>query len=125
MVRKTLANAPEWLVPRGLPTEVLVAHSMVSKYGGYLPFYRQGGICRRQDEPLCAIGPSTMANELDRAMLAAWPGRAAALPAPVIDAMTAELRRPDRLQMDETCLPVLAPGTGKVRKDFLGAILRE
>ncbi|WP_407943318.1 IS66 family transposase [Mangrovicoccus ximenensis] len=107
------APAPEWLVPRGLPTEALVAHSMVSKYGDYLPFYRQAGIYRRQG------------IELDRSMLAAWSGRAAALLAPVIDAMTAELRRSDRLQMDETYLPVLAPGTGKVRKDFLWAILRD
>ena len=31
------APAPEWLVPRGLPTEALVAHSMVAKFGDYLP----------------------------------------------------------------------------------------
>ena len=107
------APAPEWLVPRGLPTEALVAHSMVSKFGDYLPFYRQAGIYRRQG------------IELDRAMLAAWSGRAAELLAPVIDAMIGALRRSDRLQMDETYVPVLAPGTGKVRKDFLWAILRD
>ena len=32
------APAPEWLVPRGLPTEALVAHSMVAKFGDHLPF---------------------------------------------------------------------------------------
>ena len=42
------APAPEWLVPRGLPTEALVAHSMVGKFGDYLPFYRQADIYRRQ-----------------------------------------------------------------------------
>ena len=42
------APAPEWLVPRGLPTEALVAHSMVAKFGDYLPFYRQSEIYRRQ-----------------------------------------------------------------------------
>ena len=46
-------------------------------------------------------------------------GRAAQLLAPVIDAMMTELRRSDRLQMDETTVPVLAPGTGAVRKDWL------
>ena len=35
------APAPEWLVPRGLPTEALIAHSMVAKFGDYLPFYRK------------------------------------------------------------------------------------
>jgi transposase len=107
------APAPEWLVPRGLPTEALVAHSMVAKFGDYLPFYRQADIYRRQG------------IDLDRTMLANWSGRAAQLLQPVIDAMIGELRRSDRLQMDETHVPVLAPGTGKVRKDYLWAILRD
>ena len=42
------APAPEYLVPRGLPTEALVAHTMVAKFGDYLPFYRQADIYRRQ-----------------------------------------------------------------------------
>lgn len=107
------APAPEWLVPRGLPTEAMVAHCMVAKFGDYLPFYRQADIYRRQG------------LDLDRTMLANWSGRAAHLLQPVIDAMIAELRRSDRLQMDETYVPVLAPGTGTVRKDFLWAILRD
>ncbi len=107
------ASAPEWLVPRGLPTEALVAHCMVAKHGDYLPFYRQAEIYRRQG------------IDLDRTMLAEWSGRAALLLQPVIDAMIAELRRSDRLQMDETIVPVLAPGTGAVRKDWLWVVLRD
>jgi transposase len=107
------APAPEWLVPRGLPTEALVSHSMVAKFGDYLPFYRQADIYRRQG------------IDLDRTMLADWSGRAAQLLSPVIDAMMAELRRSDRLQMDETTVPVLAPGTGAVRKDWLWVVLRD
>ena len=68
---------------------------MVGKFGDYLPFYRQADIYRRQG------------IELDRTMLAEWSGRAAQLLAPVIDAMMAELQRSDRLQMDETTVPVL------------------
>jgi len=119
------APAPEWLVPRGLPTEALVAHCMVAKFGDYLPFYRQADIYRRQDEPSRATGSSPMANDLDRTMLAEWSGRAAQLLAPVIDAMMSELRRSDRLQMDETTVPVLAPGTGEVRTDWLWVVLRD
>ena len=107
------APAPEWLVPRGLPTEALVAHSMVSKFGDYLPFYRQADIYRRQG------------IDLDRTMLANWTGRAAQLLQPVIDHMIASLRRSDHLQMDETTVPVLAPGTRKVRKDYLWVVLRD
>lgn len=107
------APAPEWLVPRGLPTEALVAHAMVAKFGDHLPFHRQADIYRRQG------------IDLDRTMLAEWSGRAAQLLTPVIDAMMAELRRSDRLQMDETTVPVLAPGTGAVRKDWLWVVLRD
>ena len=107
------APAPEWLVPRGLPTEALVAHSMVSKFGDYLPFYRQAEIYRRQG------------IDLDRTMLAAWSGRAAQLLDPIIDHMITSLKRSNHLQMDETIVPVLAPGTGKVRKDYLWVILRD
>jgi len=105
------APAPEWLVPRGLPTEAFVAHSMVAKFGDYLPFYRQADIYRRQG--------------IDRTMLANWAGRGALLLQPVIDEMIDHLRRSDHLQMDETTVPVLAPGTRKVRKDYLWAMLRD
>ncbi len=107
------APAPEWLVPRGLPTEALVAHAMVSKFGDYLPFYRQADIYRRQG------------IDLDRCMLANWSGRAAQLLDPVIDHMITSLQRSGHLQIDETTVPVLAPGTGKVRRDYLWAILRD
>ena len=107
------APAPEWLVPRGLPTEALVAHTMVSKFGDYLPFYRQADIYRRQG------------IDLDRSMLANWSGRAAQLLDPIIDHMITSLKRSGHLQMDETTVPVLAPGTGTVRKDYLWAILRD
>ncbi|MFO7854739.1 MAG: transposase, partial [Paracoccaceae bacterium] len=83
--RPAQAPAPEWLAPRGLPTEALVAHAMVAKFGDHLPYHRQAEICRRQG------------IELDRSMLAEWSGRAAQLLTPVIDAMMAELRRSDRL----------------------------
>ena len=114
MVRDTLASAPEWLVPRGLPTEALVAHAMVSKFGDNLPFYRQADIYHRQG------------IDLDRSMLVAnWSGRAAQLLDPIIDHMITSLKRSGHLQMDETTVPVLAPGTGKVRRDYLWAILRD
>jgi transposase len=111
--RHAQASAPEWLAPRGLPTEALVAHGLVAKFGDYLPFYRQADIYRRQG------------IDLDRTMLAEWSGRAAQLLSPVIDAMMADLRRSDRLQMDETTVPALAPGTGAVRKDWLWVVLRD
>lgn len=42
------AHAPEHVVPGGLPTELLIAWIIVSKFGDHLPFYRQAEIFRRQ-----------------------------------------------------------------------------
>jgi transposase len=79
------APAPEYLVPRGLPTEALVAQTMVAKFGDYLLFYQQSDIYRRQGV------------ELDRTVLGNWSGRAALMLMPIIDAMIGELQRSDRL----------------------------
>ena len=38
--QSTQAPAPEYLVPRGLPTEALVAHTLVAKFADHLPFHR-------------------------------------------------------------------------------------
>jgi transposase len=103
--RHARAPAPERPVPPGLPSAAPVARSMGAEVGGCLPSCRQSGICRRR-----GIDP-------DRSMPAEWSGRAAQLPAPVIDARMAGLRRSDRLRMDATAVPVPAPGTGAVRKD--------
>lgn len=44
---------------------------------------------------------------------------------PIIDAMVGELKASDRLFADETTMPVLAPRTGKTRKDYLWAVVRD
>jgi transposase len=61
------AHAPEHVVPGGLPTELLIAWIIVSKFGDHLPFYRQAEIVRRQG------------IALDRGTLGNWVGRAQAL----------------------------------------------
>lgn len=64
------APAPEFLIFRGLPTEALVAHIIVSKFGDHLAFYRQADIYRRQG------------IDLDRTMLGTWAGRGALMCSP-------------------------------------------
>jgi transposase len=58
------APAPEHVVPDGLPTELLIAWIIVSKFGDHLPFYRHAGIVQRQG------------IEIDRGTLGNWVGRA-------------------------------------------------
>ena len=107
------APAPEFLVPRGLGTNRFAVHSVVSKFCDHLPFYRQAEIWRRDG------------IEIDRTMLANWAGRIAFHLSPIIDAMIDELKTSDRLFADETTMPVLAPRTGKTRKDYLWAVVRD
>lgn len=59
------ASARSHLIMGGLPTEATIAHFTVSKYGDYLPLYRQSPILVRAG------------LDLHRAVLADWVGRAA------------------------------------------------
>ena len=54
------APAPPSLIEGGLPTEGLLAHVLISKYGDHLPLYRQSQIYAR------------LGLELHRATLADW-----------------------------------------------------
>lgn len=104
------AHAPERVVPGGLPTEALIAHVVVSKFGDHLPFYRQAQIYARQGV------------ELDRATLGTWAGRACFHLQPIVERMREHLGQAERLFMDETTAPVLDPGRGRTKRGFFWAI---
>jgi transposase len=104
------AHAPEHVVPGGLPTEALIAHVIVGKFGDHLPFYRQADIYARQG------------IRLDRATLGNWAGRACFHLQPIAAHMRQHLAAADRLFMDETTAPVLDPGRGRTKKGFFWAI---
>ena len=104
------AHARERVVPGGLPTEALIAHVVVSKFGDHLPFYRQAQIYARQGV------------DLDRATLGAWAGRACFHLQPIVERMREHLGRAERLFMDETTAPVLDPGRGRTKRGFFWAI---
>ena len=107
------AQAPARLIEGGLPTEALIAHVLVSKYADHLPLYRQAQIFARSGVTL------------DRSTLAGWVGKAAFHLGPIVDRMTAELKRSERLFMDETPAPVLDPGRGKTKTGYLWALARD
>lgn len=107
------APAPGRLIPGGLPTEVMVAHVLVSKYADHLPLYRQAQIYSRQGV------------DLDRSTLADWVGRAAFELRPVHAALMADLKRSSKLFMDETRAPVLDPGARKTRTGYFWALARD
>ena len=107
------APAPARLIEGGLPTEAALAHVLVAKYADHLPLYRQAQILARSGV------------ELDRSTLAGWVGKAAFHLGPIVERMAEELKRGDRLFMDETPAPVLDPGRGKTKTGYLWALARD
>ena len=69
----------------GLPTEGLLAHVLISKYGDHLPLYRQSQTYAR------------FGVELHRATLADWAGKASFHLRPVVDSLAVELKTSGKL----------------------------
>ena len=107
------APAPVHLIEAGLPTEALLAQVAVSKYADGLPLYRQEAIYARDGV------------ELDRSLLAQWMGKLGFELAPLADYVLARIKQGERIFADETRLPTLAPGTGKVKTAWLWAYARD
>lgn len=107
------APAPIHLIEGGLPTEAFMAYVGVCKYGDHSPLYRQTQIYARSG------------LNLDRATLASWMGKMSFHLAPVVDHLLKELKRSDKLFMDETRCPVLDPGRGRTKTSYLWAIARD
>jgi len=57
--------------------------------------------------------------------LSGWVGATAAALAPLIDALAAEVMASDALHVDDTPVPVLAPGTGKTKTGRLWTYVRD
>jgi transposase len=107
------APAPERLVPGGLPTEATVAQVLVARYADHLPLYRQAQMLARQG------------LTLGREVLADWLGTAALEIRPVVHRLREILLASPRLFADETTLPMLDPGRGKVKKGYAWALARD
>jgi len=99
----TQAPAPAHLIEGGLPTEALIAHVVVSKFSEHAPLYRQSQLF------------ACHGVMVDRSTLANWVGVAAWHLRPIVERMTARLKRSGKLDMDETTIPVLRPGRGKTK----------
>ncbi len=110
MVQMPMPSLP---IERGQPGAGLLAHVVVGKYCDHLPLYRQSGIYAREGV------------ELDRATLGDWVGKAAALVSPLVEAVAQHVMAAEKLHVDDTPVPVLAPGTGKTKTGRLWVYLRD
>jgi transposase len=107
------APAPDHAIARGRAGAGLLAHIVVSKYDDHLPLYRQAEIFAREDV------------NLETSTLSGWVGATAAALQPLIDALAAEVMASDTLHVDDTPVPVLAPGTGKTKTGRLWTYVRD
>ena len=107
------APAPDHAIARGRAGAGLLAHIVVSKYDDHLPLYRQAEIFAREGV------------NLETSTLSGWVGATAAALQPLIDALAAEVVAPNTLHVDDTPVPVLAPGTGKTKTGRLWTYVRD
>ena len=85
----------------------------MSKYDDHLPLHRQAEIYAREG---VALETSTLSG---------WVGATAVALAPLVDALAAEIMASDTLHVDDTPVPVLAPGTGKTKTGRLWVYVRD
>lgn len=107
------APAPAHLIEGAIPTESLLAQIAVAKYADGLPLYRQEAIYGRDGV------------ELDRSLMAQWMGRVGLELEPLAEAILARIKEGERIFADETTLPTLAPGSGKVKIAWLWTYARD
>lgn len=107
------APAPDHAIARGRAGAGLLAHIVVSKYDDHLPLYRQAEIYARD-----GVG-------LETSTLSGWVGATTAALTPLVDALAADIIGSDTLHVDDTPVPVLAPGTGKTKTGRLWVYVRD
>ncbi len=104
---------PALPIERGRPGPGLIAHVLVSKYCDHTPLYRQTVI----------YAPEGV--DLDRSTLADWVGQAVFLLTPLAEAIDRHIRAGAALHVDDTTVPVLAPGLGKTKTGRLWVVVRD
>jgi transposase len=104
-----MAPLPPRIVEKGLASDAVVIHTVVSKYCDHLPLYRQAAMLERE-----------AGLEIGRATLDGWVLRVGELLQPIREAMRADLLRADYLQADETTVPVqMHDGRGRDHEAWL------
>jgi transposase len=107
------APAPSRTIERRLAGPRLLAHVLVSKYADHCPLFRQSEIYAREGV------------DLDRSTLAGWVGASSELLTPLIEALRKYVMSATKIHADDTPVPVLAPGNGKMKIGRLWTYVRD
>ena len=102
-----LAPAPAGPLVGGLPTFDLTSELILGKYAFHLPLYRQAEMLKQGG------------IDIPRDSLNHWTLESLELLRPVAEAIHSEVLAETYLQIDETPIRQLAPGTGKTKKGYL------
>jgi hypothetical protein len=86
---------------------------LVSKYADHLPLYCQAEIYVSE------------AVDLDRSTLADWVGSASKLLGPLVDHVRQHVFAATKIHADDTLVPVLSPGMGKIKTGRLWTYVRD
>ncbi|MDO8768928.1 MAG: IS66 family transposase [Burkholderiaceae bacterium] len=100
------------IIDKGMPTEGLIAHTLVSRFVDHIPYYRQEQINARS-------GIHT-----PRSTLAAWSGHAGAGLMPLYEAHRQFVLSAAVVHADETPVNMLDPGSGKTKRAYIWAYAR-
>ena len=103
-----VAELPEKLLERGMLAPGLLAHIVIGKYADHLPLYRQEQIYEQRYGVV--LSRQTMANGV--ALVADWLS-------PIVETMAAAQFTGGYVQVDETPIKYLEPGTGKTAQGYL------
>ena len=98
------AAKPPQPIDKGLPGPSLLAYVITSKLGDHLPLYRLERIFERQQVHVA------------RSTMCAWMRCAGELIKPLVDLMTARVRKSQVIHTDDTTVPIQSPGAKQCRK---------
>ena len=104
-----VAPAPAAPLAGGVPTFSLTAQLIISKYADHCPLYRQQSILQR------------LGLHVPRDTLNHWTLQSLELLRPIAEAIHLECLSKNYLQVDESPIKELAPGTGKTRAGYVWA----
>lgn len=103
-----IAPVPPSIIPQGIATAGLLAHTMVSKFSDALPFYRQERLFER-------IGV-----DIGRGTMSSWAIQIGKRCEPLIDLIWKEIRSGPLINMDETTVQVMKePGRADTSKSYM------
>ena len=101
------AELPPCLLEGSILTPSLLAHTLTAKFNDHLPFYRQSQIMERRH-----------AIKITRATLCNWAELGATTLQPLYNLIAGDMRKSKRLNIDESPVDYLDPGTGSTSQGY-------